>query len=457
MKIILLSGGSGKRLWPLTNDSRSKQFLKILQDSNGESESMVQRVWRQLERVGLAESTLIATGQSQVDMLRNQLGDIPMILEPERRDTFPAIALSVVYLYSKLGIDVDEIVAICPVDPYVEDTFFQQLYVLENSLIRDEQVELSLIGVRPTYPSSKYGYIIPGELYRQNDYLYHVDRFQEKPSEAVAAKLIEQQAMWNCGVFAFKMKYMLDWLRGNQLPIDFHELRRNYHILPKNSFDYEVVEKAKHVLVSPYEGYWKDLGTWNTLTDEMTTSVIGKGRISLDSTNVHIINEMDIPVIVLNMNNIVVASSPDGILVSDKVASPRIKEMLVEFDQRPMYEESGWGSYRILDFVKHDEETEVLTKKVCIYIGKNLSYHYHLKRTEIWTITKGNGQFILDGNVDVVKPGDVLRIPPRALHAILADTELEFIEVQTGSELVEEDIIRVSLDWEEIIQISLQS
>jgi mannose-1-phosphate guanylyltransferase len=451
MKIILLSGGSGKRLWPLTNDSRSKQFLKILQDSDGESVSMVQRVWRQLERVGLAESTFIATGSSQVDMLRNQLGDIPMIVEPDRRDTFPAIALAAAYLYSQSGIAIDETIAICAVDPYVEDRFFNHIMGLEASLLHDEQVELSLIGVRPTYPSSKYGYIIPGERYKQSDHLYHVNRFQEKPTEAVAATLIEQQALWNCGVFAFRLNYMLDWLKAHQFPVDFHELRSQYHLLPKTSFDYEIVEKAQHVLVSPYEGFWKDLGTWSTITDEMASAVLGKGKISPDSTNVHIINEMDIPVIVLGMHNTVIASSPDGILVTEKAASPRIKEMLGEFDQRPMYEERRWGWYRILDFVKHNEGLEVLTKKIVLHEGKNLSYHSHHKRTEIWTITKGDGLFILNGKLESVKSGDVLRIPPNALHAILANNDLEFIEVQSGSELVESDVYRDSMEWEEII------
>lgn len=454
MKLILLSGGSGKRLWPLSNDSRSKQFLKVLDNGHEMNISMVQRVWGQLNHVDLADSSVIATSRSQVDMLRNQLGDVPLIVEPDRRDTFPAISLASSYLHSEMKVSLDEIIAVCPVDHYVADSYFEHMKGFENAFQENEDLELALMGVQPTYPSTKYGYIIPSERSSKTYNYFHVKGFQEKPTEAVADILIQQNALWNCGVFAFRLKYMIKLLENRELPTAFQELYKSYHHMPKISFDYEVVEQAKQVVVLPYEGFWKDLGTWNTLTEEMSTSILGKGKICPDSTNVHIVNEMDIPVIVIGMHNTVVASSPDGILISEKAKSHRIKEMLAEFDQRPMYEERRWGWYRILDFVKHDYKTEVLTKKICIHEGKNLSYHYHLKRTEIWTITKGDGLFILDGKIKIVKTGDVLSIPPRVLHAIFAHNDLEFIEVQTGSELLEEDVFRSNLVWEDIVQFS---
>lgn len=129
MELILLSGGSGKRLWPLSNDSRSKQFLKVLpNNSNEELQSMVQRVWEQLEQTNLSASTVIATSKSQVDMIQNQLGNqVPLIIEPERRDTFPAIALAATYLYSVKGTNLEEVMAVLPVDPYVETSFLKKL------------------------------------------------------------------------------------------------------------------------------------------------------------------------------------------------------------------------------------------------------------------------------------------------------------------------------------------
>ncbi|EEM68984.1 Mannose-1-phosphate guanylyltransferase [Bacillus thuringiensis serovar andalousiensis BGSC 4AW1] len=167
----------------------------------------------------------------------------------------------------------------------------------------------------------------------------------------------------------------------------------------------------------------------------------------------HIINELDIPVSVLGLSNIIVAVSPDGILVSEKDASPRVKELVGDWDQRPMYEERRWGWYRVLDHTKYDDGNEVLTKRIGITASKNLSYQYHNNRSEVWTIVKGEGIFVLDDEIRVVRPGDVLEIHPKQKHAIKAVTDLEFIEVQSGSELVEEDIVRVYMQWNEIEEV----
>ncbi|EBK2060072.1 mannose-1-phosphate guanylyltransferase, partial [Salmonella enterica subsp. enterica serovar Typhi] len=152
MKLVLLSGGSGKRLWPLSNDSRSKQFLKVLTSPDNEPESMVQRVWRQLEAAGLQNFAHIATGKGQLDVLQSQIGyEVPVIVEPERRDTYPAIALAATYLYSIKDVELNEVIAILPVDPYVEDHFFETIKRLE-SIVHLSGADVALMGVKPTYP-----------------------------------------------------------------------------------------------------------------------------------------------------------------------------------------------------------------------------------------------------------------------------------------------------------------
>ncbi|WP_350299562.1 sugar phosphate nucleotidyltransferase [Peribacillus frigoritolerans] len=451
MKLVLLSGGSGKRLWPLSNDSRSKQFLKVLEDKEQNLQSMVQRVWNQISKVGLADSTVIATGKSQVDAIKSQLNNqAGLIIEPCRRDTFPAIALAASYIYSFQGANLSEVVAILPVDPYVDNEFFDRIKDLEQ-VVQDSYAQIALIGVNPTYPSSKYGYIVPTNEENSNEYS-KVSRFTEKPSEDKAVTLIEEGALWNCGVFAFKLGYVISILEEKGLPTEYDELLKQYEKLPNISFDYEVVEKTENIVVLPYDGYWKDLGTWNTLTEEMATSQIGKGVISQDSENVHLINELDVPITVLGVSNLIVAASPDGILVSDKEASPRIKEMIGEFDNRPMYEERRWGWYRVLDYTKFEKGKEVLTKRIGVNAGKNLSYQLHDYRDEVWTIIKGDGEFILNDELRKVKPGDVLLIQSGDKHAIKATTDLEIIEVQTGSQLIEEDIVRIFMTWEEIVE-----
>lgn len=454
MKIILLSGGSGKRLWPLSNDSRSKQFLKVLKNEENQLESMVQRVWRQLKTVALADHTYITTGRSQVDMLQNQLGcSTPIIIEPERRDTFPAIALSAVYLYSMEGISLEETIAVLPVDPFVDDRFFQSVLSLDH-LLQESDADLALIGVEPAYPSEKYGYIVLTEDEPTALGYRKVSCFNEKPTEQKAKELIQQHALWNCGVFAFKLGYLVSLLVEKGFPIHYEDMSKQYDRLPKISFDYEIVEKADNIVAISYDGFWKDLGTWNTLTEEMDNKQVGKGILSDDSINTHLINELDIPVTVLGLPNVIVAASPDGILVADKEASPRIKDLIKDFDQRLMYEERKWGWYRVLDFSASIEGNEILTRRICIHDGKNLSYHVHYKRKEVWTVVSGQGEVILDGTITLVKPGDVIEVLPNIKHAVRAHTDLEMIEIQSGSELVEEDIHRLILGWPEIEELT---
>ncbi|GAB1157428.1 sugar phosphate nucleotidyltransferase [Paenibacillus illinoisensis] len=456
MRSILLSGGSGKRLWPLSNDSRSKQFLKVLNGPEGNPESMVQRVWRQLNQSGLASQALIATSLPQVEILTSQLGDnVRLVVEPERRDTFPAIALAASYLYSVESVSLNETIAVLPVDPYVETEFFNVLSTLPG-ILDSSGAELALMGVVPTHPSEKYGYIIPDNSDTEKSEYIKVIKFQEKPCESDAAVMIEQAALWNCGVFAFKLGYLINLLIDMELPIQYDEMLKQYGRLQKISFDYQVVERADHIIAVPYDGFWKDLGTWNTLTEEMNGSVVGKGWITGDSFNTHLINELNVPVAILGLSNVVVAVSPDGILVSDKEASPRIKEIVKNEDQRPMYEERRWGCYRVLDYTRNEAGSEVLTKRICISANKNLSYQYHLLRNEVWTVVSGTGELILDGQSREISQGDTVVIDRGMLHSVKALTELDIIEVQIGSQLIEEDIVRVATEWHDIVKTYLK-
>lgn len=451
--MILLSGGSGKRLWPLSNDARSKQFLRILDDKFHTNKiSMVQRVWQQLKISNLSDDSFIATSQSQVEILNNQLEDnIKLVVEPERRDTFPAIALAATYLYSMCGVNLNETIAILPVDPYVDDNFFECIKELDDVLFQSG-ADIALIGVKPTYPSEKYGYIIPNYNERDNKYL-SVHSFVEKPHKTKAQTMIDQGALWNCGVFAFKLDYLINLLIEYGLPIQYENMLRQYDTIPSNSFDYEVVEKTNNIVVKPFDGYWRDLGTWNTLTDEMSSSIIGRGHISEDSYNSHLINELNLPVNVLGLSNIVVAVSPDGILVSDKSASPRIKEVLKQDTSRPMFEERRWGYYQVIDYSQNSENDHILTKRICITKGNNLSYQYHVYREEMWTVVSGEGELVLDNQYQILKKGDLIKIPPKTKHSVKALTDLEIIEIQLGSNLVEEDIIRINSEWSEIIKL----
>ena len=437
MNIVLLSGGAGKRLWPLSNDIRSKQFIKIFKTETGEYESMVQRVYRQVKSVDADATVTIATSKTQVSAIHNQLGDsVGISVEPCRRDTFPAIALATAYLTDVMGVDPEESVVVCPVDPYVEEDYFEALKDLSRQADKGE-ANLVLMGIEPTYPSEKYGYIIPESA----DQTARVKTFKEKPTADVAAQYIAQGALWNGGVFAYKLKYVLK--RAHELIdfTDYQDLFAKYDTLTKISFDYAVVEKEDNIQVMRFAGQWKDLGTWNTLTEAMEESVVGKGVLNNTCSNVHIVNEMDVPVLAMGLHDVVISASPEGILVSDKEQSSYIKPFVDKFEQQVMFAEKSWGSYKVVDI-----ESEAMTIKVTLNAGHSMNYHSHSRRDEVWVVLSGTGRTIVDGMEQKVHAGDVIAMSTGCRHTIFADTELKLIEVQLGKDISVSDKQKYELE-----------
>jgi mannose-1-phosphate guanylyltransferase len=426
MNVILLSGGSGKRLWPLSNDIRSKQFIKIFKAEDGSYESMVQRVYHQLRKADSDAAITIATSKRQVSAIFNQLGDnVGISVEPCRKDTFPAIALATAYLHDVQGISEEESAVVCPVDPYVEDDYFEALKELVRlSTIGD--ANLVLMGIEPTYPSEKYGYIIP----QSKDNVSKVSTFKEKPNVKTAEEYIRQGALWNCGVFAYKLKYVLDKAHKLIQFKNYKDLYEKYDTLPKISFDYAVVEKEPYIQVMRFAGQWKDLGTWNTLTEAMQEACVGKATLDDSCENVHVINEMDVPILCMGLKDVVISASPEGILVSNKLQSSYIKPYVDQIDQQIMFAEKSWGSFRVLEV-----EDESLTIKITLNPGHSMNYHCHERRDEVWTIISGEGRAIIDGEVQDVKAGDVVTMEAGCWHTIIADTKLKVIEVQLGKEI----------------------
>ena len=445
--LVLLSGGSGTRLWPLSNSSRSKQFLKVLRDAEGNHVSMVQRVFGQIRAVDADVDVTIATCAAQENSIRRQVeGGYALVLEPERRDTAPAIMLACANLAYEQKADSKDTVIVMPIDTYADQAYYDGIVKLDEA-VQSGFAELVLLGVEPTYPSEKYGYIVPetpeGDLRK-------VARFTEKPDEATARDLLDKGALWNGGVFAFKLGYLAD-IAARYLPVnDFKQFRERYAELPKISFDYEVVEKVSSIAVVPYSGEWKDLGTWNTLTDEMADEMAGRVVVD-DATceNVHVINETGFPMVVAGMKDAVIVATPDGILVSSKEASAGIKAQVSQAaESRPMYEQRRWGEYRVLDSSVYPDGEKALTKELVVRDGCQMSYQRHAHRSEVWTVVSGTGEVVLDGLVRQVRAGSVVYINQLQMHAGRAiGSELHIIEVQQGDNLIEEDIERFGDFW----------
>ena len=450
MNILLLSGGSGKRLWPLSNEVRSKQFIKIFKkpehlipvgsEDADAYESMVQRVYRQIRTVDADAVVTIATSKSQVSAIHNQLGmDVGISVEPCRRDTFPAIALATAYLHDVQKISPEEAVVVCPVDPYVEEDYFVALRRLWE-LAQAGTANLVLMGIDPTYPCEKYGYIIPAD----KEPVSRVSSFKEKPDVLTARKYIDAGGLWNGGVFAYKLGYVLR--RAHEMIdfTDYEDLYRKYDTLNKISFDYAVVEHEKDIAVLRFAGQWKDLGTWNTLTEAMEETTVGDARMNETCTNVHVINELDVPILVMGGKDLVISASTDGILVSDKEQSSYIKPFVDAIDRQIMFAEKSWGSYKVLDV-----EEGSMTVKVTLNPGHRMNYHSHEHRDEVWTVINGEGRTIVDGMEQPVKPGDVITMASGCRHTVLAGEKgLQLIEVQLGTGISVTDKKKYEMPYE---------
>lgn len=437
MNIILLSGGSGKRLWPLSNDIRSKQFIKIFKTQNGEYESMAQRIYRQIREVDTEAAITIATSKTQVSAIHNQIGEsVGICAEPCRKDTFPALALAAAYLHDVKGVPREEPVVVCPVDPYVEREYFVTLGEMEK-LAKKGDANLILMGIRPSYPSEKYGYILPADTKKVSRVVW----FREKPDVRTAEDLISRGALWNGGVFAFKLDFVLKRAQELLGITDYDELYAEYERLNAISFDRAVVEKEKNLQVLRFDGEWKDLGTWNTLTEAMEENSVGDATLNEKCQNVHVVNELDVPVLCMGLKDVVVSASPEGILVSDKVQSSYILPYVDRMDQRIMFAEKSWGSFRVIDV-----EDESMTIKVTLNPGCSMNYHSHERRDEVWTIISGEGRTIVDGMEQPVHAGDVVTMQAGCRHTIIAHTELKVMEVQLGKEISVHDKRKFELE-----------
>lgn len=459
MHIVLLSGGSGKRLWPLSNDIRSKQFIPLFPADDkafpsGEGVtplgatdevttapqprtnlSMAQRVLAQIRAVDPEASVTIATARSQVSTLRAQLGaDVALSVEPTRRDTFPAIALAIAYLYDVMGLAADEAVAVLPVDPYVGEEYFRAVAELTTLAARGAE-NIYLLGMEPTYPSAKYGYIVPDTAERVST----VASFREKPDEQAAADLIARGALWNGGVFALRIGYVLDRARELLGTASHAELTARYAELPKISFDYAVVEREKAIGVLRYGGEWLDIGTWNTLAGVMTEPLVGTGEL-VGCEDTQVINELDVPVLVMGARDMVVAASPEGILVADKAQSSYIKPYVEKICQPIHFAEKSWGSFRLIDV-----SPASLTIKVTLNAGHAMNYHSHEHRAEVWTVTYGTGYVIVDGTRTEVTAGSVIELPVGCRHLLAATTDMTVIEVQLGEAISVTDKVKHDL------------
>jgi mannose-1-phosphate guanylyltransferase len=425
MQIILLSGGSGKKLWPLSNDVQSKQYIKLLKGPNGASESMIQRIYRQLSELYPDAEMTVATFRSQVSVVHDQIGEeVQLSVEPDRKNTFPAVVLASQYLKDIRKIDGSEYVVVCPVDLYMEDQFFKQLRQLFKTSQRFGGI--AVLGTEPRQVQPDYGYIVP----ENTENVSRVLSFVEKPDAQTAKKLIQHGALFNAGFFAFQLNYILELSHHLIDYTDYDDLFNLYKTLIPSSFERSVLEKSENVHVLRSHAELNDLGTWEAITKITDSRIIGNGYMNPTCGEVSVINNTEIPVLAVGLQKLVIAASQQGILVSSKEESTDISPYVDHISRQVMFAQKSWGTFKVLDVGENS-----MTIKLFIRAGHRMSYHSHAYRDESWTVLSGSGRTIVDGMEQQIGPGDVVTMEAGCRHTICADTDMEVIEIQRGKEI----------------------
>ncbi|MGF6357362.1 mannose-1-phosphate guanylyltransferase [Paenibacillus sp. 4624] len=452
MHIVLLCGGSGKRLWPLSNELRSKLFVDILPSPAGGRESMISRICRQLDSSRLTDSAIIISHRDQASITARHTQDkIPVIGEPYKRGTFTAAALATLYLQSSRMAKNDDVICIAPADVFAGEDFFGNFQSLPD-ILKQSQADIALIGTRPTHASEQYGYILPGGVER-NAYA-PVTQFIEKPEAAIAENLLQRGALWNCGVYAFTVAFMISHIEKMGLPVHYDQLSSLYGVLPERSFDKHVAEKAQRAVVLPYKGVWQDIGSWDTLCAQLDSHVFGHGEISESSFDSYIVNELPYPMQIIGVPGIIAAASPDGILIANKNNSNEIKAQLGSLPLKPMYGEATWGSYRVIESSIEDENTTVTTLNTTVLPGKHIGLHWHRAGCRAWTVLAGSGHLLINGQVTQVTIGNQFKITSDSVYSILAETRMVILEVRIGEPEDEKNILFENEDWNIIVELA---
>lgn len=454
MKIIILAGGGGTRLFPLSRACYPKQFLKIA----GEKSLLQQTVERFLI-VAKQEDIVIVTNKDYIFHVQEDLHEIGaekinVITEPTGKNTAPAIALAISYCKDYLNCCEDEILFVSPADHLIKPAGkFAELVQLAEQVCKDKN-DIITIGVKPTKPETGYGYIQTADEIGEN--VFAVKSFKEKPDKVTAEKyLVEGNYYWNAGMFMFSIARMETELE-QYIPEIVKISQQGYEIcvnkfneMPDISIDYAVAEKSTHMAVMPMQGiYWNDIGSFDSIA-EVLADKNGNGIygdvIADGCCNTTILGS-DRLISGIGLKNLIVVDTPDSLLITEKGKSQEVKKVVEKLkkehrkeaiENRTMYR--PWGSYTILA-----EGEGYKVKRITIKPGAKLSLQMHYHRSEHWTVISGTGKLTLDDKVVIFKENESTYIPIAVKHRLEnpGQIPLSIIEVQNGRYLGEDDIVR---------------